>query len=148
MYAYVVSHTFRIEGSCILDILDCVYVSLLSSTQQPTTLLISHVLAIFSMIPQLLAAVFSLLVFVVTLLASFFSPAQPPPVPPLSPVPSPDKKPLLTLTANNTFNIAIISDLHYGEDENTFGPEHDRKSTIVVGKILDYEEPDFVVIST
>ena len=57
-------------------------------------------------------------------------------------------RPRLSLSkGKNSFNIVIFSDLHYGEDEATFGPEQDRKSTKVIGKILDFEEPDFVVIS-
>ena len=63
----------------------------------------------------------------------------------------PDKpfpRPRLAISkGRNTFNIVIFSDLHYGEDEATFGPEQDQKSTKVIGKILDFEEPDFVVIS-
>jgi hypothetical protein len=99
------------------------------------------------MIPHLLASTLTLFI-IINLLSQFFSPA-PPKLPPLSPPPRSDKPKLsLHLTTENTFNIAIISDLHYGEDEDTFGAEQDRKSTVVIGKILDYEMPDFVVISS
>lgn len=94
------------------------------------------------MLPHLFAAVLTLYI-VSTLFSSFFTPSHPPPLS----LPDKKPKPALRITTNNTFNIAIISDLHYGEDESTFGPEQDRKSTLVIGKILDYEEPDFVVIN-
>ena len=60
----------------------------------------------------------------------------------------PNPRPRISVSkGSNTFNIVIFSDLHYGEDESTFGPEQDRKSTKVIDKILDFEKPDFVVIS-
>jgi hypothetical protein len=97
------------------------------------------------MISQLLGAILLLFLFA-ALLTNLFT--LYPQAPRLSPIPHPDKpKPTLRLNDDGTFNIAIFSDLHYGEDENSFGPEQDRKSTEVIGKIMDYEKPDFVVIS-
>ncbi|KAG9240447.1 Metallo-dependent phosphatase-like protein [Calycina marina] len=72
----------------------------------------------------------------------------------MTPVPTftlpvkPKSRPRISLSRENIFNIVIFSDLHCGEDESTFGPEQDRKPTKVMGKILDFEEPDFVVINS
>jgi hypothetical protein len=100
-------------------------------------------------IPNYLLATFLALFITLNLISQFLtlSTSRLPSTPALSPD-KPDKpKPHLHLSSHNTFNIAIISDLHYGENEATFGAEQDRKSTQVIGKILDFEEPDFVVIS-
>jgi hypothetical protein len=97
------------------------------------------------MISRLVDAILLLFLFV-ALLSNLF--ALYPQTPPLSFIPRPDKpKAPLRLNDDGTFNIAIFSDLHYGEDGNSFGPEQDRKSTEVIGKIMGYEKPDFVVIS-
>jgi hypothetical protein len=53
----------------------------------------------------------------------------------------------LRLDANNEFYIAIFSDLHYGEEEDGWGITQDLNSTRVMNDILDYEDPDFVIIS-
>jgi len=92
----------------------------------------------------LLASTFGVVV-VISLYLQFYSG----PVGPNINIPAkPNPRPHLSITkGSKTFNIVIFSDLHYGEDEATFGPEQDRKSTKVIGKILDFEEPDFVVIS-
>lgn len=57
------------------------------------------------------------------------------------------QKPPLKLTANDTFHISVFSDLHYGEDEHSFGIEQDRKSTALMRNVLDEEKPDFVVLN-
>ncbi len=57
------------------------------------------------------------------------------------------RQPLLRLNANNEFNIVIISDLHYGEEEDGWGITQDINSTRVINEILEYEEPDVVVLS-
>jgi len=54
---------------------------------------------------------------------------------------------LLRLNTRNEFSIAIFSDLHYGENEDSFGITQDIASTKVMNRILDFEKPDFVVIS-
>lgn len=56
-------------------------------------------------------------------------------------------QPKLRLRDDNTFSITIFTDLHFGEDESTFGPEQDRKSRVVMRGVLERETPDFVVIS-
>ncbi|PKS05161.1 hypothetical protein jhhlp_008529 [Lomentospora prolificans] len=53
----------------------------------------------------------------------------------------------LSLTRENTFSIAIFSDLHFGEEEHGWGIDQDINSTRVMNNILSYEEPDFVVIN-
>jgi hypothetical protein len=45
------------------------------------------------------------------------------------------------------FKIGIFSDLHYGEEESGWGIDQDVNSTRVMRNILDYEDPDFVVIN-
>ncbi len=56
-------------------------------------------------------------------------------------------QPKLRLDPNNEFHIAIFSDLHYGEEEDGWGITQDINSTRVMNNILDYEDPDFVIIS-
>ena len=56
-------------------------------------------------------------------------------------------QPVLRLNANDEFHIAIFSDLHYGEEEQSWGITQDVKSTRVLNDILDYEDPDFVILS-
>lgn len=53
----------------------------------------------------------------------------------------------LTLTGNNTLHIAVFSDLHYGENEDSFGLAQDVKSTALMHRVLDIEKPDFVVLN-
>lgn len=96
------------------------------------------------MITHLLFSVFVLFLFASLLTNLLQLNLQPPRLPAPRP---PRSKPRLRLTENGTFNVAIFSDLHYGEDEYSFGPEQDRKSTEVMAKLLGYEKPDFVVIS-
>jgi hypothetical protein len=56
-------------------------------------------------------------------------------------------QPALRLNTNNEFHITIFSDLHYGEEEGGWGIDQDVNSTRVMNDILDYENPDFVIIS-
>lgn len=91
-------------------------------------------------------AAFLIIVIILNFTFQFLPPASS--LLPSNPSLSPDKpKPRLHLAPGNRFNIAIISDLHYGENEDTSGAEKDQKSTQVISKILDFEQPNFVVIS-
>lgn len=56
-------------------------------------------------------------------------------------------KPSLSITRENTFNIVIFSDLHFGEEEHGWGIDQDINSTRVMNRILKDENPDLVVIS-
>ena len=56
-------------------------------------------------------------------------------------------KPPLRLRPPNTFKIAAFSDLHYGEDEDSFGIPQDVNSTLLMIHVLDTESPDFVVLN-
>jgi len=51
------------------------------------------------------------------------------------------------LTAANTFKIAAFSDLHTGEDEDSFGIEQDVKTRRMFRHVLNAEHPDFVVLN-
>ena len=53
----------------------------------------------------------------------------------------------LTLTRDNTYHIAVFSDLHYGENESTFGIPADRNSAALMRQVLSQELPDFVVLN-
>ena len=53
----------------------------------------------------------------------------------------------LALSRDNTFHIAVFADLHYGENESTFGIEADRRSTALMRQVLLQEQPDFVVLN-
>ncbi|KAJ4244763.1 hypothetical protein NW762_014340 [Fusarium torreyae] len=57
-----------------------------------------------------------------------------------------DLKPL-QFKSNGTFQIAIFSDMHFGQYESTTGPEQDRNSVQVIEKVLDYDMPDLVVLN-
>ncbi|KAH8889592.1 Metallo-dependent phosphatase [Thozetella sp. PMI_491] len=56
-------------------------------------------------------------------------------------------KPRLFLSGDNTFKIAIFSDLHYGEEEHGWGIDQDVKSGRVMRSVLRDETPDLVVIN-
>lgn len=60
---------------------------------------------------------------------------------------APDRQPKLRLDVNDEFHIAIFSDLHYGEEEDGWGITQDVNSTRVMNNILNFEKPDFVVLS-
>lgn len=53
----------------------------------------------------------------------------------------------LHLAEDNTFHIAVFSDLHYGENESTFGIPADRNSAALMRQVLAQERPDFVVLN-
>ena len=53
----------------------------------------------------------------------------------------------LSLNSDSTFKISIFSDLHYGEDEFSFGPAADVNSGKVIRHVLDNEKPDFVIMN-
>ncbi|KAF4455798.1 hypothetical protein F53441_1997 [Fusarium austroafricanum] len=53
----------------------------------------------------------------------------------------------LRFKKNGTFQIAIFSDMHFGQYESTTGPEQDRNSLQVINKVLDYDLPDLVVLN-
>lgn len=53
----------------------------------------------------------------------------------------------LALAQDNTFQIAVFADLHYGENESTFGIPADKHSTALIRQILSLENPDFVVLN-
>ena len=47
---------------------------------------------------------------------------------------------------SKSIKLLIFSDLHFGEDESTFGPEQDRNTLRVMRQTLAFESPDLVVI--
>ena len=53
----------------------------------------------------------------------------------------------LHFNGDGKFKIAIFSDLHYGEDENSFGIEQDVQSERLMRHVLQNEQPDFVVLN-
>ena len=64
----------------------------------------------------------------------------------LLPHPGHPTKPLLRLTSERLFQIAVFSDIHYGEDEHSFGPGQDIKSAALMRQVLATEKPDLVVL--
>ncbi|OBS24702.1 hypothetical protein FPOA_05241 [Fusarium poae] len=53
----------------------------------------------------------------------------------------------LQFKKDGTFQIAIFSDMHFGQYESTTGPEQDRNSVEVLNKVLDSDTPDLVVLN-
>ena len=53
----------------------------------------------------------------------------------------------LQLGADNTFHIAAFSDLHYGENESTFGIPADMNSAALMRQVLTQEQPNFVILN-
>ena len=53
----------------------------------------------------------------------------------------------LQLAEDGTFHIAAFSDLHFGENESTFGIPADLNSAALMRQILDQEQPNFVVLN-
>eukprot|EP01102_Stenamoeba_stenopodia_P020743 TRINITY_DN8201_c0_g1_i1.p1 TRINITY_DN8201_c0_g1~~TRINITY_DN8201_c0_g1_i1.p1 ORF type:complete len:384 (+),score=63.09 TRINITY_DN8201_c0_g1_i1:36-1154(+) len=62
-----------------------------------------------------------------------------------SPAPT---KPTLRFRPDGTFKILQLTDLHFGEAEDTlWGPQQDVNSTRVMRTVLSIEEPDFVILT-
>ncbi len=53
----------------------------------------------------------------------------------------------LNLTDDSTFHISVFSDLHYGENESTFGIPADKNSAALMRLVLSQEKPNFVVLN-
>ena len=53
----------------------------------------------------------------------------------------------LNLADDNTFKISVFSDLHYGENESTFGIPADKNSAALMRQVLSQEQPDFVILN-
>ena len=53
----------------------------------------------------------------------------------------------LHLADDNSFHVAVFSDLHYGENESTFGIPADLNSAALMRQVLSQEQPDFVVLN-
>lgn len=53
----------------------------------------------------------------------------------------------LNLAGDNSFHISVFSDLHYGENESTFGIPADMNSATLMRQVLSQEQPDFVVLN-
>ncbi|KAH6890641.1 Metallo-dependent phosphatase-like protein [Thelonectria olida] len=53
----------------------------------------------------------------------------------------------LKFNSNGTFQIAVFSDLHFGQYQSSTGPEQDRNSVRVIEDVLDYDRPDLVVLN-
>ena len=53
----------------------------------------------------------------------------------------------LNLADDNTFKISVFSDLHYGENESTFGIPADKNSAALMRQVLSQERPDFVILN-
>ncbi|KAJ8521806.1 hypothetical protein ONZ45_g1542 [Pleurotus djamor] len=57
-------------------------------------------------------------------------------------------KPRLTFRDDGTFKITVFSDLHFGENPwDDWGPEQDRKSLVLMRKVLGDEGMDYAVIN-
>ena len=48
----------------------------------------------------------------------------------------------LRLADDNTFQISVFSDLHYGENESTFGIPADKNSAALMRQVLSQEKPN------
>jgi len=63
----------------------------------------------------------------------------------LSPYPG---KPKLVFRPDGTFKLTVFSDLHFGENPwDSWGPQQDVNSTILMNLVLGDEKPDYVVIN-
>lgn len=58
-----------------------------------------------------------------------------------------DCKPPLELNSSGVFTIAVFSDLHYGEEESSWGIDQDVNSTRVMRSVLDVETPNLAVLN-
>ena len=61
--------------------------------------------------------------------------------------PASDLKAGPVVSSENTFKLAIFSDLHYGEEEHGWGIDQDTRSTEVMRSVLRDERPDLVVVN-
>ncbi|WAO91714.1 Metallophos domain-containing protein [Fusarium falciforme] len=55
--------------------------------------------------------------------------------------------PPLKFNDDGAFQICVFSDLHYATDASGSGPDVDRRSTKVIGDVLDFGTPDLVVFN-
>ena len=53
----------------------------------------------------------------------------------------------LKLADDGTFHLSVFSDLHYGENESTFGIPADMNSAALMRQVLSEEQPNFVVLN-
>lgn len=53
----------------------------------------------------------------------------------------------LNLADDSTFHISVFSDLHYGENESTFGIPADKNSAALMRQVLSQEQPNFVILN-
>ena len=53
----------------------------------------------------------------------------------------------LRLVDDSTFQISVFSDLHYGENESTFGIPADKNSAALMRQVLSQEKPNFVILN-
>lgn len=53
----------------------------------------------------------------------------------------------LKLASDSTFHISVFSDLHYGENESSFGIREDINSEILMRQVLSEEHPDLVILN-
>ena len=53
----------------------------------------------------------------------------------------------LNLAGDNSFKISVFSDLHYGENESTFGIPADMNSAALMRQVLSQEQPEFVILN-
>ena len=60
---------------------------------------------------------------------------------------APARPPIRLNPTTNSIKIAAFSDLHYGENEYSFGPGQDVASVALTNYILDVEQPDFNVLN-
>jgi hypothetical protein len=57
-------------------------------------------------------------------------------------------KPKIAFKEDGSFKLTVLSDLHFGENPwDEWGPEQDRKSLILLRKVLKDERPDYVCVS-
>lgn len=60
--------------------------------------------------------------------------------------PYPDH-PRITFRQDGTFHLTVFSDLHYGENEDSFGIEQDIHSEALMRKVLADKLSDYVVLN-
>lgn len=53
----------------------------------------------------------------------------------------------LNLAEGSSCHISVFSDLHYGENESTFGIPADSNSAALMRQVLSQEQPDFVILN-